>query len=302
MAYQLKNEQLMIDIAEIGEYGGSRFDWSGFITGVTLINGERGSHTYCVPESLTAGEGTGGEGLCNEFGLRKAIGYDDAKVGEQFPKLGIGLLTRPDDEEYAFDRAYPIRPFQVHVEQENACKLVFRGTQEPCKGFSAHLTKSIAIHNNRLTVEYELHNTGMKEICTEEYCHNFIGIDEQPVGPDYVLKFPYVLNPWSDDKETLDDLVFRSEAGLGIVGWRKKPDKPFYFRQEGFEGAKYAWLWELIHQPSGVGVRELSTFSVSDIAVWGQGHVISPEIFIEVKVAPGERKSWSRVYEFFIES
>ncbi|MNF09338.1 hypothetical protein D3C80_2099780 [compost metagenome] len=86
------------------------------------------------------------------------------------------------------------------------------------------------------------------------------------------------------------------------MGWLRNPEKPFYFQQKGFEGAKYPWLWELIHQPSGVGVRELSRFSVSDVAVWGQGHVLSPEMFIEVKVAPGERKNWSRIYEFFIES
>ncbi|MNN53527.1 hypothetical protein D3C81_1682880 [compost metagenome] len=116
------------------------------------------------------------------------------------------------------------------------------------------------------------------------------------------MKFPFELNPWSDDKETMDDLVFGSEAGIGTVGWHRNPGNPFYFLHEGFEGAKHPWLWELIHQPSGVGVRELSNFSVSEVAVWGQGHVISPEMFIEVKVAPGERKNWSRVYEFFIES
>ncbi|MNI22063.1 hypothetical protein D3C73_756090 [compost metagenome] len=301
MTYHLNNEQLMIDIAEIGGYGGSRFDWSGFITGVTLLAGEQ-SHTYCVPESLNMGEGTGGKGLCNEFGIKKAIGYDDAKVGEHFPKLGIGLLTRLDDDAYAFDRSYPISPCQVQVEQENSCKLVFKGIQDLYRGFSAHLTKSIAIHKNRLIVEYELYNTGTKEICTDEYCHNFFGIDGHPVGPDYVLKFPFELNPWSDDKETMDDLIFSSEAGISTVKWPRNPEKPFYFQQEGFEGGKYSWLWEIIHEPSGVGVRELSRFSVSDVAVWGQGHVLSPEIFIEVKVAPGERKNWSRVYEFFIES
>ncbi|MNC44942.1 hypothetical protein D3C75_938710 [compost metagenome] len=89
---------------------------------------------------------------------------------------------------------------------------------------------------------------------------------------------------------------------MTMVGWHRNPDKPFYFRQEGFEGAKHPWLWEIIHLPSGVGVRELSSFSVYDVAVWGQGHVISPEMFIEVKLAPGEIKNWSRVYEFFIES
>lgn len=301
MVHQIKNEQLIIDIAEIGSYRGSRFDRSGFITGVTLMNGEQGRHTFCVPESLVSGEGTGGAGLCNEFGIKKAIGYEDAEVGEQFLKLGVGLLTRIDNEEYAFHRSYPISPLQVQVEQENASKLVFRSVQEECRGFAVELTKSVSISQNRLMVEYELVNTGTREICTDEYCHNFIGIDGHDIGPDYLLKFPFELNPWNDDLTTMEDLVVGSEAGMAKVGWRRKPDKPFYFQQLGFEVSRHDWLWELLHQPSGVGVREISSLKVSDVAVWGQGHVVSPEIFTEVKVAPGQRQVWSRVYEFFIE-
>ncbi|MFD1908517.1 hypothetical protein ACFSQ7_37740 [Paenibacillus rhizoplanae] len=85
----LSNGVLTVEIAEVGAYGGTRFDWTGFITGVTL---EQGGHTFCVPESLVPGQGTGGIGLCNEFGISRAIGYEDAAAGEWFPKFGIGLL------------------------------------------------------------------------------------------------------------------------------------------------------------------------------------------------------------------
>lgn len=81
MGFQLRNEHLIVDIAAVGDYKGTRFDWSGFITGITM---REGNHSFCVPESLKSGEGTGGSGLCNEFSLKEAIGYEDAPVGDSF--------------------------------------------------------------------------------------------------------------------------------------------------------------------------------------------------------------------------
>lgn len=292
MAYQLKNERLVIDIAKPGDYNGSRFDWSGFITGVTLLEG---NHAFCVPESLVPGQGTGGAGLCNEFGLQEAIGYAEARPGEAFPKLGIGLLTKADGEKYDFSRKYPIRPFVVDIERESDVKISFRTRPEHCGGYAIDMKKTVMIENNLLTVEYSLHNVGEKTIATQEYCHNFLGIDGHSVGADYTLNFPFKPLPWADEEETMDGLSF----GENSVTWVRKPTKSFYFRLPGFEGAEVPYLWELIHTPSGAGVRERSKFAVSGVAVWGEGHVISPEMFYEVKLAPGERKSWARIYEFF---
>ncbi|MED4956339.1 hypothetical protein P9747_16655, partial [Paenibacillus macerans] len=81
--------------------------------------------------------------------------------------------------------------------------------------------------------------------------------------------------------------------------WERQPEKDCYFRLPGVDGAEQPWLWELVHRPSGLGVRERSKLRVAAAAVWGKGHVVSPEMFVEVKLAPGERQSWTRVYEFF---
>lgn len=292
MAYQLKNEHMVIDIAKPGDYNGSRFDWSGFITGVALLEG---NHAFCVPESLVPGQGTGGAGLCNEFGIKEAMGYGETRPGEAFPKLGIGLLTKPDGEKYDFSRKYPIKPFDIEIEQESEQKISFRTRPENCGGYAADMVKTVMIDKNLLIVEYSLHNVGEKPIVTEEYCHNFLGIDGHSIGPDYTLNFPFKPLPWADEEDTMDGLCF-GEKG---VTWRREPTKPFYFRLPGFEGDKVPWMWELLHTPSGAGVRELSQFNVSSVAVWGDRHVVSPEMFIDMKITPGERKNWARVYEFF---
>lgn len=292
MAYRLNNERLAVEIAETGDYRGSRFEWAGFITEIKLL---QGNHTFCVDESLTPGLGTGGRGLCSEFGIREAIGYGETRPGEPFPKLGIGLLTRPDEAEYQFFRPYVVEPFQMAVERKSPQSLCFTTLPSDCRGYAAWMQKKISLADNRLAIEYTVHNTGKKPFCTEEYCHNFFGIDHQPVGPDYVLKFPFIPSPWSDEKETMEGLTF----GETEISWKRQPEKEFYFRLPGFDGGQYPWLWELMHRPSGAAVREMSRVNVAAAAVWGKGHVISPEMFVEVKLAPGERQTWTRIYEFF---
>jgi len=97
--YVLENDRLKVDIAAPGEvYSGSRFDWTGFITQITLDH----AVTFCVPERLEKGVGTGGVGLSNEFGIDQPLGYDEVKVGQQFPKIGVGLLTKASESDYDF--------------------------------------------------------------------------------------------------------------------------------------------------------------------------------------------------------
>jgi hypothetical protein len=46
-------------------------------------------------------------------------------------------------------------------------------------------------------------------------------------------------------------------------------------------------------------MREYDTFSPVRVAVWGTTHVISAEVFVEVRIQPGDVQTWSRRYEFF---
>lgn len=294
MGIQLSNEHLIVDIAVVGDYKGTRFDWSGFITGITM---REGNHSFCVPESLKVGEGTGGMGLCNEFSLGEAIGYEVTPIGGQFPKLGVGLLTRTDAEPYQFYRSYPLQPYRIETEVKNKQNVVFTVHPENCAGYAARLEKSISIEGHQLRIAYHLSNTGTREIRTEEYNHNFLGIDRQSIGPDYELRFPFEIKPWSDDPGTMDAVKIDG----GKVTWEKKPDNPFYFHIDGFQSCSSPWLWELKHRPSGAGVREISSFPVSSAVVWGMGHAVSPEMFVHIELAPGESKKWSRIYEFYRE-
>ncbi|SES89552.1 hypothetical protein [Paenibacillus sp. NFR01] len=294
MAHQLSNGILTVELADVGSYSGTRFDWTGFITQVTLAAGTA-KHTFCVPESLQPGQGTGGIGLCGEYGISRAIGYEEAEVGEWFPKLGVGLLQKQNAEPYLFHHEFPLIPFEKHVQAAEG-RITYTVEPLDCRGYSMRLNKTVSLHGDILEIAYELENTGTKPIDTEEYIHNFVGINGAKVGAGYELSWsgtPRVDEPESEYTVGLLDI-----SG-GIVRWNREPDRPFYGKPAGWEQAEAEWYWELRHLPSGAGVRESGDFRAARIALWGERHVISPEVFVNINVLPRHSKHWRRFYRFF---
>ena len=286
----LRSQRLEVEISAPGAaYHGSRFDWSAFITQVTLD----GKHTYCVPESYQPGEGTGGIGLCNEFGIDQPIGYDEVEPGDLFPKLGVGLLRRHDRSTYNFFYPYEIvQRFPVVVESGPDWA---RFTVEPldCRGYAARLVKTVRLQNNSLEIAYELENVGQKALLTNEYVHNFNAIDCQLLSPDYRLRFPYRVEIEKENARGMEVVDLQGEE----MCISRTPTQAFYFRTQGFsQGA--APQWELTLPGSGVGLCEIDDFAPLRVGVWGTSHVISVEIFNEVSVQPGQVQKWTRRYEF----
>jgi hypothetical protein len=314
----LRSDRILVEIARPGTvYTGTRFDWTGFITQVTLDR----EHTFCVPESLQPGQGTGGIGLCNEFGIERPIGYDDAQPGEAFPKLGIGLLTRPDEGQYNFFRTHEIaQPFPIDVQVvPDAATFVVAPLE--CRGYAARLTKAVSVEGSALTIAYQLENVGSRRLSTHEYCHNFCGIDGHPLGPEYRLRIPYEiafedvsaqmvgrlprwmrLLPRPLQIGLVRRLLNRMGSILATEGgelWcRSTPERQFYRRLVGFAKSESV-QWELVHTPSGLGMREYDDFAPSRVALWGASHVISAEVFVDIELPPGETMAWTRRYEFF---
>ena len=284
----LKNERLEVGIANSGTfYKGSRFDWNGFIMQVTLDS----IHTFCVPESLESEKGSGGQGFCGEFGLEEAIGYDETCVGDYFPKIGVGLLKKPDLLPYNFFRPYQYIRQSSNIVINNQTASFSTNTPEH-NGYAYDYYKTISICENRLKVEYSLHNKGPKKISTTEYCHNFIGIDKKGVDGCYSLKLPC-------------EIVMEAAKGElytknNIFKW---PDtvmnEEFYCHVRGYRNSE-SYSWEIYNDKLGVGVREIDDFPVYKFALWGYRHVISPETFIRIELEQDQTKTWTREYEFFI--
>ncbi len=281
----LSNERLSVEISYPGEkYNGSRFDWCGFITQVTLD----GKHTFCVKESLEPGKGSGGCGLCGEFGIREPVGFDETLVGEYFPKIGVGLLKRPDMEPYDFFRKYEIKPVAFNVINDKT-SVELSAVMPIHNGYGYIYKKSVSLCQNRLKITYLLENTGEKKISTTEYCHNFIGVDNNSIGSSYSLKLPCDIHP--DDVS--GEIIIKDKE----ISWPDSFSGEFYSQFKDFDCGGSS-TWELYDSKSEAGVKETNDFIPQKFALWGAKHVASPEAFVNINIEPGEKQTWSREYEF----
>lgn len=277
-------------------YKSARFDWTGQITQVTYKN----KYFFCTTESLLPFlMEKQGQGLYNEFGIDYPIGYDNCPIGSCFPKIGVGCLVKESLEPYDFFKDYKIIhysfPFTVEsIKAHFICK-----AEQFDSHYSFKLEKSIELKQNSFIINYTLHNYGKKEIRTNEYVHNFLSINGKPVGGNYELSFPFKLNPDKfgfvlNPKETMQ---FKEKT----VKWNKPitGNKQFFVSNINSDYHSKG-AWSLVDRDEKIGIQEEADFDVQKINLWGATHVISPELFFEIKVCPNNKISWSRKYTVFI--
>jgi hypothetical protein len=289
----LKNDILELEIQEPGElYKGSRFDWTGQITQIRYL----GMHTFCTEEKIDPGTiHMLGRGLYNEFGIDEPIAYDDCTVGDKFPKIGIGLLTRDSDDPYNFFKPYVIKPFEFKINMETD-GITFICDAPEYRGFAFRLIKRITLLKNTFSIDYAFENRGRYPVKTNEYVHNFLAINGRAIDHHYRLSFPFEINPGQFGETVNPDNIVQFEKKT--LSWNKHPIKQFFFSNI-HSGYTENVSWRLEHDEEKVGITERAGFPILRINLWGAGHVVSPEIFYELAAIPGETKKWVRTYEVF---
>jgi hypothetical protein len=288
MAFILKNDNLEIQIDAPNEnYNFSRFDWTGKIASVKFKN---------IPISglekvKSEDENLFGKGFCNEFGIDSALGFDDAKIGDWFHKIGVGLLKK-EDNEYLFNKAYKIKPAKFKIDAKEQ-KIRLSCKSESANGFSYLLKKEIELHENGFTIHYYLKNIGEKDIRSNEYTHNFIALNKASIGDQYLLNFPFKLK-----EQQFGEIVNPEEkvvVGQNQINFASTIDQEFFFSNLGGEERVKA-EWELINLKSKISIKETGNFQTNKVNLWGCKHVISPELFYNIYLKPGKSTTWSRAY------
>lgn len=291
MPYILKNNNLEIEIDYPNEnYNFSRFDWTGKITKVKFqdLPVSTFETTNCENEHIY------GKGFYNEFGIDTALGFEDTDVGGWFHKIGVGLL-RKDDNEYQFSKKYDIKPAKFEITNDSN-KTIMLCNSESVNGYSYFLKKEIEIHENSFSIKYFLKNTGQKDIITDEYTHNFIVLNNDMIGTNYILKFPF------DLKTKLFNETVNTEQKVNICknefSFNDSPNDPFFFSNlSGNENVDSKW--ELLNIQNNIGISEIGDFKTNKINLWGWKHVISPELFFNIFLKRNQSTEWTRTYNVY---
>jgi hypothetical protein len=283
-----KNLEIRIDLP-LENYNFSRFDWTGKIVAVKY----KDIYVSGVERTDDVNDDFIGRGFYNEFGIDAPVGFDETVEGEWFHKIGIGLLKK-DSEPYDISKKYEIKPADfTFTTEEN--KLTIKCKSLIINGYSYVLTKEIELFESSFRIQYRLQNTGEKTISTNEYTHNFLAINNDLIGSNYILKFPFQIKTGLGEIVNPEEKV---EVGSNEITFNNTPNEQFFYSNlSGNENVEASW--ELINTKSKIGIRETGSFNTNKVNLWGWKHVISPELFFDVLVQPGEVTEWSRTYTIF---
>lgn len=291
MPHILKNKNIEIQIdLPLENYNFSRFDWTGKIRDVKY-------KSVCISgaESLDTVDGYAhGKGFYNEFGMKMPLGYDETNEGDWFHKIGVGLLKK-DSKPYFFSNNYEMQPadFKVGIKSN---KIILDCVSKSINGYSYILKKEIELLESGFVIKYYLSNNGSKTIITDEYNHNFLAIDNDLIGSNYILKFPFQIKPklFGETVNNEGKVIIKKNEIL----FSNTPNESFFFSNLSGNEKGDAY-WELINIKSKIGIIEKGSFKTSKVNLWGCKHVIAPELFYDIKVEPNETMEWVRAYNVF---
>lgn len=236
-------------------------------------------------------------GLAAEFDLvtpadpasRLPSGYGEAKMGEGFLKIGVGVLRKQREPYTLFQESEIISLSKTKVHwNDNGAE--FRQTSSGVNGYAYELTADLCCVDTRIIVDWSLRNTGKKTLTTRQYSHNFFRFDDRNIGQGYVLSFPYDLSVSGLKAEQR-----RVGREIHFVAEVPRPTNLRVDYPPNYAGPNICTL-------RNVNTKQSITCKTSLPGVYTAIHVrqayVSPEQFIELHLEPGQTKTWRRSYVF----
>ncbi len=277
---------------QAGYYRATRFDWSGVISSL-----EWNGHNYFgqwfdrydpkIHDSIT---GPVEEFLTNGSGL----GYDEAKPGGSFVKIGVGALRRPDDGPFRQFGAYQITDPGKWTVHKSGDQIEFTHELEDTAGYAYLYHKTLRLEGNRLILEHRLRNTGKKTISTSVYEHNFFMLDGQVSGPETVLRFHF--DPRA--KADLHGLAETVGKNLRYLHELERGQTVFSELTGYGENAADNDI-RVENTRTGAAVHQSGDHALSKLVLWSIRTTVCPEAYIDLRAEPGQEVSWQIAYEFY---
>lgn len=274
-----------------GYYRGSRFDWSGVMPEL-----EYDGHAY-FGKWFNKYDPMMHDAIMGPVQDFYPIGYDEAKVGESFLKIGIGMITKPEEPKYFFANAYPITNGGEWKVRKKTDQVEFVQTlDDPKYAYRYKKTVQLVKDKAEMALLHSLKNTGKTTLETNVYNHNFFVIDNQLTSPDFVVTFPFKLIGEPSGKEVPgklnnNQILFDRE----FTG----TDHLQYPLLQGFGKSPSDYDIKIENYKTGAAVRITSDQPLSKLVFWSALKTVCPEPYIHIKINPGETFEWKIFYEFY---
>ena len=273
-------------VPENTHYVRTRFNHAGFVPDVWFGGMKFTQYERNQNDGFPS---TDGCGICCDYdGPGFSAGVNP---GEKYLKPGIGIITKGERDIGICDWV-KYEPLPTRYDALGN-KAVFETLSPEVNGYRYAETRTVRLEGDTLYLDCTLKNTGSKPLAFEEYGHNFLSLGDLEVGPGYRLETPSIPDPAALNSLPLAYSLQGDKSGFGF---KDEVRKSFYVKTEDVCSAPFTW--KMTAAGTSASITGKDSFTPCKIAVWGDYYVLSCEVFIPIRLAPGEQMSWTRSWTF----
>ena len=225
------------------------------------------------------------------------VGYDEAETGDAFLKIGIGMVAKPQEPKYSIVTPYKILNGGNWKVKKDKDHIQFKHLLSD-KDYAYQYTKTVTLVKGkpRLELSHSLKNTGNKRIETDVYNHNFYVMDDQPTGPDFSVKFPFVLK---GETNRIKDIVELQGKEIRFLRPLQEKEQAQFKVLEGFGNSASDYDIKIENTQTKAGVRIRSNQPMSRLVFWSAPKTLCPEPYTHIRLEPGETFNWTITYDYY---
>lgn len=220
-------------------------------------------------------------------------GYLEARVGEGYLKVGVGVLCKQADRYSLFQHPKLLATATTTVVW-HPDTADFHQVCSGTNGYAYDLRAVVRVGGNQVDVEWALTNTGVRAFTTRSYSHNFFRLGDRDTGPGCELSFPYDFRATGlEPQQEQAGRVIRFMAAVPrwaniVVPW-----------PAAYAGPNQCTLRR---RDAGMAITCETSMPGMRTAVHVRPGYISPEQFIELNLAPGGGATWTRMYRLEVDA
>lgn len=282
---KISNNTLTITLhapdGEKGYYRGTRFDWAGVFESI-----EYKGCNY-TEEWFEGYSPVRHDAVCGPAEEFSPIGLDEAKVGEPFLKIGVGMLEKMEGEYDRFKLHNILNPGKRTLEVTDDA-IIQGHVLKSEQGYAYEYFKTIVLTGaDSFRISHKLANKGSKTLAGNVYNHNFFTLGLLQTGPSRQLDFPF--KPEGDWRAEYTEVGF-TDNGIRFSKILQKGESVFtgnlHQQGRGMTGSPNAFV--LKETRTGRGVSAECAIPMTRAVFWSYHLIACIEPYIDFNVAPGE--------------
>jgi hypothetical protein len=292
--------------AKNGYYRATRFDWSGVVYSLQYKGHDYYGQWFQTADpmvhdfvykgpDIVASPCTAITGPVDEFA---PLGWEEARPGGSFIKIGVGVLRKPDESKYDNYRLYEIIDSGKWMIKKGHESIEF--TQEVAdssSGYGYTYRKSVRLVNGipEMVLEHSLRNAGTRAIRTSVYNHNFLVLDGQPPGPGLVITVPFQIQTRQPPNKELAKI-----RGNQIVYLKTLENQEVVTTSlQGFSDSPKDNEIRIENSRLDAGLKITGDRPLSSASLWSIRTVMAMEPFVFVAVEPEKEFTWKSTYDYY---